>query len=176
MKGKLYVWNADGIAALQARGEHRLLGQAAARRSSTCGSGQRYRTQHGFLGSPVVADLDGNGGQPGDRRREHGPPRLRVGLATAIRWPASRCWSIDRSKISAIDPQTHAPTFNAGAGAELDQGAIIDTPAVGDIDGDGKPEIVVGTNEEYKAADDGGFNAGNLNTASLSRARPDRVS
>src|SRR5205814_469232 len=48
------------------------------------------------------------------------------------------------------------------------QGAIIDTPAVADITGDGKPEILVGTNEEYPAGDDGGFNAGNLNTGSLS--------
>ena len=75
---------------------------------------------------------------------------------------------IDRSKINAIDPQTHAPTFTARPGGELNQGAIVDTPAVGDLTGDGKPEIVVGTNEEYDAPSrDGGINAGNLNTASL---------
>ena len=34
-------------------------------------------------------------------------------------------------------------------GADLQQGPIVDTAAVGDITGDGQPEIVVGTNEEY---------------------------
>jgi hypothetical protein len=48
------------------------------------------------------------------------------------------------------------------------QGAIIDTPALADIAGDDRPEIVVGTNEEYDAADDGGLNAGRFNTASYS--------
>jgi uncharacterized membrane protein YgcG len=38
---------------------------------------------------------------------------------------------------------------------------------VGDIAGDSKPEIVVGTNEEYPSGRDGGLNAGNLNTASF---------
>jgi hypothetical protein len=38
------------------------------------------------------------------------------------------------------------------AGAQLNQGAIIDTAAVGNVDGppDSPPEIVIGTNEEYK--------------------------
>ena len=40
---------------------------------------------------------------------------------------------VDRSKIAAVDPQTHASTFNADAGADQ-QGAIVDTPAVGDLD------------------------------------------
>ena len=56
---------------------------------------------------------------------------------------------VDPSKVASIDPQTHAVTFNANAGEALNQGAIIDTPAVGDLTGDGRPEIVVGTNEEY---------------------------
>ena len=41
------------------------------------------------------------------------------------------------------------------------------TPAVGNITGDPKPEIVVGTNEEYAADSDGGINAGAVNTASI---------
>jgi hypothetical protein len=47
-------------------------------------------------------------------------------------------------------------------------GAIVASLAVGDIDGDGRPEIVVGTNEEYAADKDGGLNAGSVNTTSLS--------
>ncbi len=77
---------------------------------------------------------------------------------------------IDPSKITAMDPKTGAPTFKPDIGDELDQGAIVDTPAVGDITGDGKPEIVVGTNEEYPADSDGGLNAGLVNTASLTAA------
>ena len=78
--------------------------------------GHRYRTQHGFIGSPVLADLDGNGGD------------LEVIAANMDRhvyaWHANGTpvdgfpvLVIDRSKIDAIDPQTHAPTFNAPASA-----------------------------------------------------------
>src|SRR3954452_15980873 len=76
---------------------------------------------------------------------------------------------VDRSKITAIDPVTNAPTFKPDAqiGEALNQGAIITTPAVADITDDKKPEIIVGTNEEYPAADDGGFNAAPTFAASL---------
>ena len=43
--------------------------------------GETNRTQHGFFGSPVLADLDGDGDR-GDDRRLDGPPRLRVGRPT----------------------------------------------------------------------------------------------
>jgi hypothetical protein len=172
MNGRLYVWNADGSLRFKREAEINYSGKPLSPHVNVR-RGKRYRTQHGFLGSPVVADLDGNGGHPEivaanmDRHvyawDHNGDPV--AGFPVLV---------IDRSKISAIDPQTHAPTFRSGIGEEDDQGAIIDTPALGDLDGDGKPEIVVGTNEEYPIksddddpTDDGGFNAGNLNTASL---------
>jgi hypothetical protein len=164
-KGKLYVWNADGSQRFQREADIDYSGKPLAPHVNVK-HGRRFRTQHGFLSSPVVADLDGNGGKPeiiAANMDRHVYAWDRNGDAVS----GFPVLVIDHSKISAIDPATHAPTFNASAGAELDQGAIIDTPAVGDLDGDGKPEIVVGTNEEYKDTDDGGFAAGNLNTASL---------
>ena len=165
MAGKVYVWNADGSLRFKREAEIDYSGKPL-QPFENVRRGHRYRTQHGFIGSPVLADLDGNGGN------------LEVIAANMDRhvyaWHADGTpvdgfpvLVIDRSKISAIDAQTHAPTFNASAGADLNQGAIVDTPAVGDLTGDGKPEIVVGTNEEYAAEDDGGINAGLLNTASL---------
>ncbi len=165
MKGKVYAWNADGSLRFKRQTEHAYSGQPLTPHVNVR-DGHRYRTQASFIGSPVVADLDGNGG------------RAEIIAAAMDRhvyaWdadgdpvPGFPVLAVDRSKISAIDAQTHAPTFSPAAGAELNQGAIVDTPAVGDLDGDARPEIVVGTNEEYAAADDGGLNAGTLNAASL---------
>jgi hypothetical protein len=48
----------------------------------------------------------------------------------------------------------------------------VDTPAVGDLTGDGRPEIVVGTNEEYSvnAPGEGGLNADNVEMRALEQA------
>ena len=131
--------------------------------------GQRNRTQHAFIASPVLADIDGNDGG-----------KLEVVAAAMDRhvyaWnddgspvPGYPELVVDRTKVESIDPQTHAITFNADAGSPLDQGAIIDTPAVGDISGDSRPEIIVGTNEEYRAdqGNEGPLNLGSFNTASI---------
>jgi hypothetical protein len=128
---------------------------------------QTRRTQHGFIASPVLADLDGDGGPlevvaAGMDRHLYA---WSAGGAPRGGFPALVA---DRSKVSAVDAATHALTFKPGVGAELQQGPIVDTPALADIAGDGRLEIVVGTNEEYTAAEDGGFNAGNVNTASFS--------
>ena len=79
---------------------------------------------------------------------------------------------VDRSKVAGIDPATHQVTFNEQAGESLMQGAIVNTPAVGDLTGDGRPEIVVGTNEEYDvdAPGEGGLNADNVELRALEQA------
>jgi hypothetical protein len=123
------------------------------------------RTQPGFLTAPVLADLDGDG-------------RLEIVAAAMDRhvyaWHANGrpvagfpVEVVDPSKVASIDAKTGVPQFKPGVGADLNQGAIVDTPAVGDIDGDGKPEIVVGTNEEYRAGQDGGLNTGNLSALTI---------
>jgi Ca2+-binding RTX toxin-like protein len=76
---------------------------------------------------------------------------------------------VDPAKVEEIDPVSHQVTHVDGSGAQQ-QGAIVDTPAVGDLDADADsagpdelPEIVLGTNEEYSAAEDGGLNADSVN-------------
>jgi len=159
-EGKVYVWGADGqrIRTLQT---NPAFSGAPQQPFVDVRRGKRHRTQRGFIASPVLADLDGDDGG-----------RLEIVAAAMDRhvyaWnddgtpvPGFPVLVLDWSKVSSVDPVTHVPTFTPEAGDELDQGAIIDTPAVADITGDGKPEIVVGTNEEYKADDDGGWNVGN---------------
>jgi hypothetical protein len=68
--------------------------------------------------------------------------------------------------VQSVHPQTHQVTFKPDSGS-FQQGAIVDTPAVADLNGDGKREIVVGTNEEYDAGQDGGWNAAPANSASF---------
>jgi hypothetical protein len=124
--------------------------------------GMLNRTQLGILGSPVLADLDGNDGG-----------RLEIVAAALDRhtyafnddgtavpgWPVL---TVDRAKAASIAPGSDQVTFKENEGAEFDQGALVDTPAVGDIDGapGGRPEVVIGSNESYAAAADGGLNTG----------------
>ena len=116
------------------------------------------RTQHGFLGSPVLADLDGD---------DDG--RLEIVAAAMDRhvyaWNddgtrrrrAGRCSSSTARRSSAIDPR-HAPGHLQGrtSAPTSTQGAIIDTPAVGDLDGDGAPGGRRRHERVVRDGDDGG--------------------
>jgi hypothetical protein len=167
MHGKLYVWEPDGSLRFKREANVDFSGKPLSPFVNVR-KGKRFRTQHGFIGSPVAADLDGNGG-PLEIIAANMDRHVYAWHADGSAVAGFPVLVIDRSKITAIDPQTHAPTFATNIGEEWNQGAIIDTTALGDLTGDGKPEIVVGTNEEYdpNGTGEGGVNAGNLNTASL---------
>jgi subtilase family protein len=168
-EGRVYAWGADGTRRWTASTNLDWSGRPL-RPFDEARKGERNRTQRGFLGSPVLADLDG------DRRLEVVAAAMdrhlyawHAGGAAAPGFPAL---VVDRSKVAAVDPATHQVTFNDQAGDSLMQGAIVATPALGDLTGDGRPEIVIGTNEEYavNAPGEGGLNADNVEMRALEQA------
>ncbi len=138
--GHVYAWNAKGtLLPGFPRSVHARYGGPAAR-------DQNNRLQRAFLGGPALAPLQGGhrldvvaaamdrhvyAWQP-DGRPVPGWPRL----------------LIDRSRISHVDPHTNKITFKAGS--RVDQGSpLVDTPAIGALSGKGRPDVVVGADEEY---------------------------
>jgi hypothetical protein len=167
MEGRVYGWDAAGNRFFTAEANPAYSGKPLApfvEPRYQPGQSKFHRTQHGFIGSPVLADLDGDDTMEViaagmDRHlyawhRDGSPVR---GFPVLV---------VDRSKVASINGTTHQVTFKGDAGS-YQQGAIVDTPAVGDLNGDGKPEIVVGTNEEYAASSDGGWNAAPANSSSF---------
>jgi hypothetical protein len=163
LEGKIYGWDASGARVFRAEANPAYSGKPQTPFVNVR-NGHRNRTQHGFLGSPVLADLDKNDGG-----------KLEIIAAGMDRhvyaWenngdpvPGFPVLVVDPTKVGSVDPVTHRVTFNDG-GDELDSGGIVDTPAVGDIGGDERPEIIVGTNEEY-AVDDGTEGPFNVSTSS----------
>jgi hypothetical protein len=163
MEGRVYVLNADGTRRRQMRSSLAYAGVPQAPFANTR-EGHRNRTQLGFIGAPVLADLDGN-----DRGEleivaaamDRHVYAWNADGSTVPGWPAL---VVDYTKVASVDPATHRVRFKDGLGEEYDQGAIVATPAVGDVDGDGKADVVVGTNESYELnkLDEGPLNAGGL--------------
>jgi hypothetical protein len=159
LEGKVYGWNSAGERVFEERTNLAYSGKPLSPFVDVR-KGKRSRTQRGFIASPVLANLDDDA-------------QLEVVAAAMDRhvyaWDTDGSAMagypvlvVDRTKVASIDPQTHALTFKPTAGDELNQGSIIDTPAVGDIDGEPGPEIVVGTNEEYRGGDEGDPNMPDL--------------
>jgi hypothetical protein len=163
MEGKIYGWRADGHQVFQAESNPAFSGKPLTP-FVNARHGETNRTQHAVVGSPALADLDGDGKQ--EIIAASMDRHLYAWHRDATPVDGFPVLVVDPSKVQSVDPQTHQITFKADSGA-LMQGGMVDSPAVADLDGDGKPEIVVGTNEEYRASNDGGWNVAPANTASF---------
>ena len=146
LAGKLYVWEQDGTrrAAFPVRTEARFSARSARDRFN--------RLQRGLLAAPVLADLDGDGvleivAAAMDRH-------VYVWRADGSTQPGWPVLVVDRTQMASIDPVSHhvVPNTVGGQPVALQGTKIVSTPAVGPLRGDGKPVVVVGSNEEYREA------------------------
>jgi hypothetical protein len=104
------------------------------------------RTKPSFASAPALGDLDGDGdleivAAANDRHLYawQGDGSSVAGFPLVL---------IDPAKVTSIDPTTHKVTFGPGSGVR-EGGELIATPALADLTGDGRVEIVVGAQEEY---------------------------
>lgn len=173
-EGKVYGWSAGGQRIFTREANIDFSGKPLAPFQNVR-NGEFNRTQHGFIGSPVLADIDGDPAQ--EIVAANMDRHVYAWNPNGSTVPGYPVLVVDPEKIDgangSIDPTTHRIGFEDGAGSEQ-QGAIVDTPAIGDLDADEDqtgpdelPEIVIGTNEEYQAAADGGVNADSVNAGAF---------
>ena len=176
LEGNVYAWNAKGKLIFHETSDRNYSGGPLSGDPSweAQRAGVRERTQYGFASSPVLADLEPQAGGgldiivAGEDRHVyawHADGEPVKGFPVLVE---------DPEKVASVSPTSNQPTFNSNVPAEEskdeDQGKLVDTPAVADLDGPDKPPtILVGSNEEYLTGqgNESSINAGDLTTSSL---------
>jgi hypothetical protein len=152
MKGQLYVWDAHG---------RRRAGFPVRTNPAYSASGTLDRfndADRGIASAPTLADLDAPGVDPKLEIVFGGLDgflyAFRANGAPVAGFPVRLA---DPAKVT-VDPATGRATPKAGSNAQERLRKVLSSPAIGDLDGDGSPEIVIATNEEY-SPDGPGFSA-----------------
>jgi len=167
-QGKVYAWDASGHQVFKQEANPLYSGNPAA--GSFERKGARDRVEHGFFAGPVLADLEVNGNKQLDIIAAGQDRHVYAWHPDGSPVAGYPVLVVDPTKVARVDPTNDHVTFDAtNVPDEQLQGKIVDTPAVGNVDGSGKPAIVVGTNEEYKASkgNEGPINASNVNAGSF---------
>lgn len=113
---------------------------------------QSNRTAWWFVSAPTLSDIDP--GHPGLEIIQGGADRH------VYAWHADgtpvKGWPVllrDPAMVDKVDPLSHEITQKHGT--DVFNGAkIVTSPSVGDLDGDGLPEVVIAPNEQYKETSD----------------------
>lgn len=142
-EGRVYVFQADG----SRRPGFPVRTEPNYSRSSARNGGNRLHWA--IAAHPAVGDLDGDGmkeivAAAQDRHVYAWKPdgSKLAGWPILLRDPA---------KVQTVNATTHAITFKAGAAAARGT-KIMTTPTLVDLTGDGRPEVVIGSNEVYGEA------------------------
>jgi hypothetical protein len=138
MEGKVYAWSHQGVRKAGFPVQVNLAYSAHAVKDP------QNRVDRAIIGSPALADLDGDGGLDivvgGHDRHLYvwngfGVPRAGFPLLV-----------VDPTRVASIDPVNHKVVPLPG---KFRGEKIMTSPGLGDIDDDGAIDIVVGTNECY---------------------------
>ena len=141
INGGVYVWSATGarLATMHTN--------PAYSKDSAETQDEYNRTQPGFLSSPALGDLDGDGtleivGAAMDRHvyAWHGDGSPVAGFPVLV---------VDPNTPTAVDPTSHKVTFDPTTNPR-EGGDLVATPTLADLDGDGHVDIVIGAQEEYR--------------------------
>lgn len=161
MDGRVYVFADDG----SARGGFPVSIDPAY--SDPAIRDEANRLDDVILGAPTLSDLDGDGFleiivAAGDRH-------LYVWRADGTTQPGFPVLVVDRERMQSVDPVTHKVTWKIASGGPVGSRGtkLVGSPSVGDIDGDGDLEIVIGSNEEYVRDEEANFFVGGLLFSSL---------
>lgn len=150
MSGHIYAWNAAG---------HLLPGwpvRSDPAYSTRSARNANNRNLPGFLAAPALGALTGG---PGLDVVAAGLDRHVYAFdAAGSAVPGWPVLVVDPHEVSSVNPRTNLVTF--AADADVQQGSeLVDTPAIGSLDGTGPPDVIVGASEEY-----GGTMNANLGT------------